>query len=255
MKVLVIDDEDGLRVTLAANLELEGFEVTDAASVAEAVELLKKQRFDLALSDVRMPGRDGVSGLEDLRRIQPDLPVVFITGYDAEGLLPKAISKGAYTVLSKPVMIDRLVGVLREGARAPAVLVVDDETAFLETIVEELRQAGLNVVTARDSASALEAVKASTVDVCILDLVLPHEDGAVLYGRLREVEPNVRVIAMTSFDVGDLIRDVMNGGAYRCLRKPFEVQMLVRLIGGVRSEPPPPPERNQAERSQAEGGR
>lgn len=254
MRVLVIDDEDGLRVTLAANLELEGFEVTDAASVAEAVELLKKERFDLALSDVRMPERDGVSGLEDLRRIQPDLPVVFITGYDAEGLLPTAIGKGAYTVLSKPVSIDRLVGVLREGARAPAVLVVDDETAFLETIVVELRHAGLNVVTAHNSSTAIEALKASAVDVCVLDLVLQHEDGTVLHGRLREVDPNVRVIAMTSFDVGDLIRDVMNGGAYRCLKKPFEVPMLIRLIGGVRSEPPAPTEARIARSEVQEGG-
>lgn len=238
MRVLVVDDEAGLRVTLAANLELEGFEVTEADSVAQAVELLKAQRFDILLSDVRMPGRDGVSGLDDLRAVQPDLPVVFITGYDADGVLPEALAKGAYTVLSKPVTIDHLVSVIQRGASAPAVLVVDDEAPFLDTMVAQMEKAGLRVETAMTGDGAVRAIKKGAVDVCVLDLVLPSEDGATLYGKLREVNPEVQVIAMTSHDVGDLIRDVMNSGAYRCLRKPFEVQVLVKLIGRARSERP-----------------
>src|SRR6188508_1462446 len=88
--VLVVDDEESVRSTLAANLELAGFDVAEAASAREAVEHLRRRRVDVVVSDVRMPERDGVSGLDDLRAVQPDLPVVFITGYDADGIIGQA---------------------------------------------------------------------------------------------------------------------------------------------------------------------
>jgi two-component system response regulator HydG len=238
--VLVVDDEESVRTTLAANLELNGFDVTEAASVEEAVAHLRKRRVDFVISDVRMPGRDGVSGLADLRAIQPDLPAVMITGYDAEGIVTQAMEKGAYTVLRKPVSIDKVVDVVRRGIGRPAVLVIDDEVQFLDTLVENLREAGLIVTTARTGADALAALAASKVDVCVVDLVLGKEDGADVSARIRAADPEVSVIAMTGQDVGELVKAVMQAGASHCLRKPFEVQLLTRLIARTRSNGPPP---------------
>lgn len=238
LRVLVIDDEEGVRATLAANLELAGFEVSEAASVREAVEVLRRRRVDMIVSDVRMPDRDGVSGLDDLRAVQPDVPAVFVTGYDADGVVEPAMAKGAYTVLRKPVSIERVVDVVRRGARSPMVLVVDDEQAFLETLVESLRDAGLAVDQAAGGAEAIEAVSRFEVDVCVVDLVLGDEDGAEVANRIRARFPEVSVIAMTAYDVGDLVRAVIRGGAAHCLRKPFEMQLLTRLIARTRSERP-----------------
>ena len=235
-QILIVDDEPGVRTTLAANLELEGFEVAEAESVAEAAELLRKRRFDLLLSDVRMPGIDGVTGLGQLRQIQPDLPAVFITGYDAESLAADAVARGAFTVLSKPVTIDRLVRVLRTCMTSPAVVVVDDQADFLETLVEGLRAAGVQVRSAKSGAEALSLIDAGGVDVCVLDLVMPAQGGVEVMAELQTRAPHVHVVAMTGHDVGELVRAVVRGGAAECLRKPFEVQILSRLIASARAK-------------------
>jgi two-component system response regulator HydG len=235
-RILVIDDEPGIRTTLVANLELEGFEVAEAASVGDAIDLIRAQPFDLVVSDVRMPGIDGVSGLARLREVQPELPAILITGYDAENLAADAVAKGAYTVLSKPVGIDQLVAVARSCISKPSVLVVDDESTFLETLVEGLALAGVTARRAANADEALAMVQASAVDVCVLDLVLPSKNGVELMAELRERAPGINVIAMTGHDVGELVRAVVRGGASHCLRKPFEMKVLSRMIASVRAE-------------------
>jgi len=223
-----------VRTTLAANLHLEGFDVAEAGSVAEAEELLRRDRFDLLLSDVRMPGIDGVTGLGRLREIQADLPAVFITGYDAEALAGEALARGAFTVLAKPVTIQQLVSVLRTCLTKPAVLVVDDEPAFLETLVEGLKLAGVSVRFASSGDEALARIDDGGVDVCVLDLVMPT-NGVEVLAEIQKRAPHVHVLAMTGHDVSDLVRAVMRGGASRCLRKPFEVHILSRLIASARA--------------------
>ena len=236
--ILVVDDEPSVRVTLAANLELAGFEVCEAGSVAEALHHLRTSKFDLVISDIRMPGVDGVTGLAAMREIQPELPAVFVTGYDAEGVLTSALSKGAYTVLPKPIAVDRLVSVVKSCLQGPVVLVVDDDAAFLETLVEGLQMAGLTVERARSGGEALEVVDRARVDVCVLDLVMPHRDGVAIAAELKARAPGISVIAMTGHDVAELVREVMRGGASHCLRKPFEMHVLASLIGRARAERP-----------------
>jgi DNA-binding NtrC family response regulator len=236
---LLIDDEANVRASLAANLELAGFEVVEAESIAEAAAQLGAGRFDMVVSDVRMPDKDGMTGLEELRKIQPDLPAVFVTGYDPDGVLPTALARGAYTVLPKPLSMDRLVQVIRRALASPVVLVVDDEEGFLDAVVEGLREAGLRVERAVDGVSTLAVLQGNNVDVCILDLVLPVRDGVQVFADLRQHDPEITVIAMTSYDVAGLIRDVMKAGAYQCLHKPLEVQLLAQLIGRARGEVAP----------------
>jgi DNA-binding NtrC family response regulator len=236
--VLVVDDEESVRSTLAANLELAGFDVAEAASVREAVEHLRLRRVDVVVSDVRMPERDGVSGLDDLRAVQPDLPAVLITGYDADGVVGPAMAKGAYTVLRKPVSVERVVDVVRRGARRPTVLVIDDEVEFLEALVANVRELGISVDLAIDGGTAMHLLETKNVDLCVVDLVHGPEAGAEVATRIRARFPDVGVIAMTGHDVADMVRTAFRAGAAHCLRKPFELHLLTRLIARSRSDRP-----------------
>lgn len=240
-RVLLIDDEPDVRMTLGANLELAGFEVACAESVAEAATLVADGRFDCVVSDVRMPEVDGVSGLARLRAIQPDLPAIFVTGYDPDSVMPVALAKGAFTVLAKPVPVQTLTNVVRACISDPVVLVVDDEAAFLEALVEGLRIGGLKVERAASGAEAAALVDARSVDVCILDLLLGDATGSEVLGELQRRQPGLSVIAMTGHEVGDLVRDVLRGGALHCLKKPFEMNVLARLIARARAASPPTP--------------
>src|SRR5439155_26638850 len=79
--VLVVDDEPVIRDTLGEFLQQEGFAVTACGTGEEAVALAGKQKFDLALCDVNLPGLDGIQVLEKLRSLSPDTFVILITAY------------------------------------------------------------------------------------------------------------------------------------------------------------------------------
>ncbi len=102
-KVLVVDDDPGIRETMLDILSLEGYEVEVADSGERAVELSAKGHFDFALLDIRMPGMNGVQTLHELKRLDDAVRVIMITGYDEGDLAAKAMEAGAEAVFRKPL--------------------------------------------------------------------------------------------------------------------------------------------------------
>ncbi|MEE9220420.1 MAG: response regulator, partial [candidate division NC10 bacterium] len=80
-RILIVDDEAGMREFLSIFLEREGFQVESAQDGQEALEAAEKAPFDLIISDLRMPTMDGVRLLEGLREFQPEVPVILMTAY------------------------------------------------------------------------------------------------------------------------------------------------------------------------------
>jgi len=102
-KVLVVDDDPGIRETMLDILSLEGYEVDVAECGEKAVELSGKGRYDFALLDIRMPGMDGVQTLRELKRIDETVRVIMITGFDEGSLSSQAMEAGAEAVFHKPL--------------------------------------------------------------------------------------------------------------------------------------------------------
>jgi CheY-like chemotaxis protein len=100
--VLVIDDEPGLREMLAFELSMEGFAVEAVESGLAAVEALRKRRFDVAITDLKMPGMDGVQTIEALRRVDPEIEVIVATGYATVETAVACMKRGAYDYIQKP---------------------------------------------------------------------------------------------------------------------------------------------------------
>ena len=108
-KVLIVDDEPGMRRILAVNLRRDAHTLVEAAGVVEAVALLAQQDFDVVLTDQKMP--DG-SGLEILRAVQEDDPttsVIFLTAVGTLELAVESMRQGAFDFLTKPFVpeVDR----------------------------------------------------------------------------------------------------------------------------------------------------
>ncbi|WP_437484223.1 response regulator [Sorangium sp. So ce1014] len=118
-RVLVVDDEEGMRATVAANLELEGYEVVEARDGAHALDLVRQQRFALVLSDVKMPGLNGVETFRELRRIQPDLTVIAMTGHAAPEMIHAFTSRGGYACLRKPFDVRELMHTIARARSDP----------------------------------------------------------------------------------------------------------------------------------------
>ena len=102
-KVLVVDDDPGIRETMLDILSLEGYEVEVADSGERAVELSSKGRYDFALLDIRMPGMNGVQTLRALKRLDSAIRVIMITGFDEGELAAMAMDAGAEAVFRKPL--------------------------------------------------------------------------------------------------------------------------------------------------------
>jgi CheY-like chemotaxis protein len=116
-RVLVVDDDPGIRETMNDILTLEGFDVTVAPDGASAIALCRKEGFDVALLDIRMPGMDGVETLEALKAITPDLRVVMITGFEAGDLARRAMDAGAEAVFHKPLDVASFLPLLLVDVR------------------------------------------------------------------------------------------------------------------------------------------
>ncbi len=143
-RILVVDDDEALLRLLTMRLSAIGFDVTTCATGEEALAVAKREIFDLALTDLRLPDRDGLSVLEGLKLIHPDLPVLLLT---AHGTIPNAVEamqKGAFGYLTKPFDDKELQATLEKGLAQQR---MSREIQRLKLLVKELY--GLENVVAR----------------------------------------------------------------------------------------------------------
>jgi DNA-binding NtrC family response regulator len=107
--ILVVDDEQHLLELLVRVLGKKGFEVSTAPSGPDALRLLEKKSFDLALLDIRMGPMNGIQFLEQIKRRQPNLKAVMMTAYPTPETRSLALEKGATAYLTKPIDLQELV--------------------------------------------------------------------------------------------------------------------------------------------------
>lgn len=102
VKVLVVDDEPGVREILKTYMEYEGIAVTAAVDGLDALHLVEGEAFDVVISDILMPGMDGLALAGEIRRLQPDAAVILMTGYASVNTAVDAIKRGVFDYIMKP---------------------------------------------------------------------------------------------------------------------------------------------------------
>ncbi|MEP7121204.1 MAG: response regulator [Byssovorax sp.] len=235
-RILVVDDEDGLRQSLAANLELEGYVVAEASGGRQAIELVRESDFDLVITDMQMPGLDGLDTFRELRKLRPAISVVIMTAFSLEMLVEGALTEGVYTVVTKPFDIAGILGLVARAVERRLVLVIDDNVDQAELMVLALRGVGMRAEAVHDGASAVRFVREAGVDVCVLDLIMPGMDGVQTYEEIRRYDGSMAVIAVSGHSVPEMMHRLMSLGGYACLRKPFDMREIVRAIARARGE-------------------
>ncbi len=115
--ILVVDDESGVRASLAAVLRDEGYTVDAVESGEACLTALERQRHELLLLDVWLPQLDGLETLERVRRLDPDLPVIVISGHGNIETAVKAIRLGAHDFVEKPLSLEKIVLTVKNALR------------------------------------------------------------------------------------------------------------------------------------------
>ncbi len=101
-RILVVDDEPNVRLLLAREIGDRGHEVVAVSDGAQAMEEMGRENFDVVLTDIRMPGMDGMALTEWIKRTRPDTDVIVMTGYGSLETAAAAIHLGAFDYLQKP---------------------------------------------------------------------------------------------------------------------------------------------------------
>ncbi len=107
-KILCVDDEPINLMIIEVNLVAEGYEVYKASDGLSAIRMMKEIQPDLVLLDIMMPGMSGIETLKELKKIDPDIPVIMVTGVTDEAVAKSAIEFGAYDYVAKPINFDYL---------------------------------------------------------------------------------------------------------------------------------------------------
>lgn len=108
-KILIIDDEVSIRKTFSDILTYENYKVETATNGLEGLNLFKKVPFDVVLCDIKMPKMDGMQFLEESRKVNPDVPVIMVSGHGNIDTAVEAVKKGAYDYIAKPPDLNRIL--------------------------------------------------------------------------------------------------------------------------------------------------
>jgi DNA-binding NtrC family response regulator len=114
MKILVVDDEQVVLNSCKRVLKAEGFEVCLVPSAEEALEAMKRDVFGLLLIDVKMPERDGMYLIEEVKKRWPAIPLIVMSGYDTQETIEEAARVGAVVFIAKPFTPDELIKTVRQ---------------------------------------------------------------------------------------------------------------------------------------------
>lgn len=112
--ILIVDDDDPVRLMLARLLRIQGYAVLQAASAAQARRTLDQQRPDLVISDIVMPGESGIELRRGIADAWPELPVILISGYSAEGPAEFAARTANTAFVQKPFAAEQLLALVQQ---------------------------------------------------------------------------------------------------------------------------------------------
>jgi len=112
IKVLVVDDEERFRNTLGKLLTAQGMVVTIAGGGEEALEILRGAPHDIVLLDVKMPGMSGQQTLLEIKKLDPDIEVIILTGHASVDIAAEMMAHGGSDYLLKPYPMDELLGII-----------------------------------------------------------------------------------------------------------------------------------------------
>ncbi len=131
-KILVVDDDQGMREFLEIMLTQEGYGVSSASDAAKALTRCRKEAFDLIITDLKMPKMDGIGFLREVKDLSPETMVILITAYASGETAVTAMQEGAYDYIEKDFAIDDLKRIIRDALAKKGI--TRDDALFLKEV-------------------------------------------------------------------------------------------------------------------------
>lgn len=240
-KILVIEDNEQNRILMRQILKYHGYEVLEAADGAAGLAMAREHLPDLILLDLQMPVMGGFAVIRELRQT-PELSkmtVIAVTSFAMKGDREKALEAGFDEYVTKPIDTRKFIEIIKKiipgentAKKKPVILCVDDEPANLKLLENILVPRGYEVVCVAKGEDALLKIETGTMDLVLLDLMLPGMDGLQVSRKIKENKKsgNIPIIMITAHTGAESYIKSLSNEVFAYVHKPFEAEELVKIM-------------------------
>lgn len=230
--------EDNIDNLVPAKKALEdaGYSVETAGNGREAVEAVRRYRFEVILMDIQMPVMDGCEATRHIREEEKEghIPIIAFTALNVKENREHYRAVGMDDCISKPFTRKGLIDTVERWIdRRPVILVVDDLEENRRLIAEHLRKKNFKVVCARDGVDAIGVFTKMRVSLVLMDMEMPVMDGYTAARTIRGLQRGaaVPIIAMTAHEGEEEINRCLRAGCIDYLGKPLSTLRLMSAVG------------------------
>lgn len=246
--LLVDDDELNLQV-VARRLFQDGYYVATANSGPAALETMNRQRFDLVLLDLEMPGMDGLETLKRIRALSSrrETPVIMLSAHNQNAAIRSCLVHGAADYLVKPLVMSLVRARIERHLAAPSrpgepgapepqrevhILIVDDDDLSCRLLAGQLKSRGYAASTVTSGKAALERIGQAGLDVVLLDIGMPDVNGNEILKSIRanDTTKKLPVIMVTASNDVPTMLSCVDEGADGYVTKPVDIAYLHACI-------------------------
>ena len=238
-KVLIIDDEKGLRLGTKRLLELEGYFVDTAENGTEGIALGTKREYDLALIDLKMPDKDGIEVLTEISKVYPNTVCFITTAYASYETAIESTKIGAFSYIPKPFLPEELLLQLKKGYDKRLLLIETEkwkrerEMRLLEVAFEKTR---LNTIINSISDGLLVINKRGEAVLC--------NPSVLKYLQLQTIQLEVYVVDKLHPEIAQLVSKYLDAEKFinASYSVQIELQSTEKIFIEVTSSPVPHPD-------------
>lgn len=240
IKVLVVEDDAVACKQLARTVTKAGFSVQTAEDGATGLALFREAPQDVVITDLRMPGVDGMELVHTVKRLSADTEVIVTTAYGEVETAVSLLREGVLDYLKKPIDLDQLIlalGRARERVERrrklpffPRILLAEDDSPARHCLSRVLKKEGWDVVQASDGQEAVSLFVQEKIDVVLLDIKMPKLDGLDALHAMRQATDDFAAIVLTGYGDEAAAVKAMREGALNFLKKPVDLDQLIASV-------------------------
>lgn len=251
-KILIVDDDELFRAPLAEFLRLKGFLVEEASDGDKAIKKFKENIFYLVITDMHMPGMNGMELIRLVHGKSPATEVIVISAHGTEATKDKLDRLGVYGYLDKMVKFDAALQMVKEAIKSnriirlgyekkgpelvfnrERVLVADDDPSVSEIVYTLLSKKGYRVTKVADGREAYEKILINDFDLVIIDINMPQMSGVEAVKAIRSQDPYCYILTISGEADKTEVEEAMENGADKFLGKPFSPKELSGIVDKI----------------------
>mgnify|MGYP001590223503 CR=1 FL=1 len=244
LRILVVDDDDGFLQAMKRLFHSSGYNTHIARDGIEAIEMARKNTYDVVCLDLWMPGRNGMETLQSLRAIHQDLPVIMVSAMGTACTQEACAKMGSFRYLQKPFGSGEILRTIEEAARLAedkldsearganrgVILLADDHDTFRATLGRRLRGEGFIVDEASTGTGAVAAWRKRHYDLGLLDMHMPQGSGTEAAKTIHEFDPTAVLAFMTGEATQNEIDSSIHHAIGICLSKPLSFEKIAQKV-------------------------